>query len=284
MFTHALLVELAARRRAAPAINLYFMDRCADFLVFHVNVFSFEQAERCICLSNSFDNFENQLLPLNCTYTCNESGLLSTECGGESAFNVFLTDTTDLTVKSRCLSLQCGDYPIFSDHGCGDSLRSICIKPVDDNTTAKSWNQMKEYCKDIGVYPIGNLTLLKTTMACTESMHENPTPLWIGIVKDLYQNEDQGQLIPTSEQISIKRCMKCRFDYTTKVPDCQYNRCNDKLNTQRRRILRHHYLNIQTQFIQKPQQEFLLLLRCLKPHRLLLLIWKVLEAMKKVQS
>lgn len=66
---------------------------------------------------------------------------------------------------------------------------------VDDNTTAKSWNQMKEYCKGIGVYPIGNLTLSNTTMACTESMHENPTPLWIGIVKDLYQNEDQGMTI-----------------------------------------------------------------------------------------
>lgn len=72
-------------------INPHFIAICAGFLVFHVNVFSFEQAERCICLSDSFDNFQNQLASLNCTYTCNESGLLSNECGGESAFNVFRT-------------------------------------------------------------------------------------------------------------------------------------------------------------------------------------------------
>lgn len=74
---------------------------------------------------------------------------------------------------------------------------------MDDNTTAKSWNQMKEYCKNIGVYPIGNLTLLNTTMACTESMHENSTPLWIGIVKDLYQNEDQGMTVLVINTFSI---------------------------------------------------------------------------------
>lgn len=51
---------------------------------------------------------------------------------------------------------------------------------------------MKEYCKDIGVYPIGNLTLSNTTMACMESMHKSPTPIWTGIVRDLYQNKEQG--------------------------------------------------------------------------------------------
>lgn len=53
---------------------------------------------------------------------------------------------------------------------------------------------MKEYCKGIGVYPIGNLTLSNTTMACMESMHTISTPLWTGIVRDLYQNKEQGMI------------------------------------------------------------------------------------------
>lgn len=51
---------------------------------------------------------------------------------------------------------------------------------------------MKEYCKSIKVYPIGNLTLSNTTKACMESMHNTSTPLWIGIVRDLYENKEQG--------------------------------------------------------------------------------------------
>lgn len=53
---------------------------------------------------------------------------------------------------------------------------------------------MKEYCKSIKVYPIGNLTLSNASMACMESMHETSTPLWIGIVRDIYQNKEQGMI------------------------------------------------------------------------------------------
>lgn len=38
---------------------------------------------------------KNQLNPSKCAYTCNETTLLSTECGGELAFNVFLTGLID---------------------------------------------------------------------------------------------------------------------------------------------------------------------------------------------
>lgn len=75
--------------------------------------------------------------------------------------------------------------------GC-HKLALICFLLVGNGTTAKSWKQMKEYCKSIKVYPIGNLTLSNTSMACMESMHETSTPLWIGIVKDIYQNKEQG--------------------------------------------------------------------------------------------
>lgn len=42
--------------------------------------------------------------------------------------NYDFTDTTDLSVKSRCLSLECGAYPIFTNNFCGDSLLTICSK------------------------------------------------------------------------------------------------------------------------------------------------------------
>lgn len=51
----------------------------------------FDQNKTCICLSDGFDSSTNQLASSNCTYTCTRGGLLSTECGGTSAFNVFLT-------------------------------------------------------------------------------------------------------------------------------------------------------------------------------------------------
>lgn len=190
------------------------------------------QAKSCNCLSDSFDNSQNRLAPSNCTFKCNESGLLSTECGGESSFNVFLTDTTNLSVQSRCLSLECDKSPKYRDYRCGESLGFVCNKPVGNGTTAKSWKQMKEYCKSIKVYPIGNLTLSNTSMACMESMHETSTPLWIGIVKDIYQNKEQGQLIPESERLLIKKCMKCYFNASIQESECQYTSCNKNLSTE----------------------------------------------------
>lgn len=71
---------------------------------------------------------------------------------------------------------------------------------------------MKEYCKSIGVYPIGNLTLSNTTMACMESMHTNPTPLWTGIVRDLYEKKEQGitfLVLILSKYIRISNYLIC---------------------------------------------------------------------------
>lgn len=51
----------------------------------------FSLGKKCICPSYGFDNSKNKLESSYCTYMCNDTTLLSTECGGESAFNVFLT-------------------------------------------------------------------------------------------------------------------------------------------------------------------------------------------------
>lgn len=52
---------------------------------------SFVQARKCICLSDGFDYSKSKLDPSNCNYMCSDTTLLSTDCGGETGFNVFLT-------------------------------------------------------------------------------------------------------------------------------------------------------------------------------------------------
>lgn len=47
----------------------------------------------------------------------------------------------------------------------------------------------------------------------------------------MYQKEDQGQLITTAEQTSIKQCMTCLFDESSPLPDCQYVYCDLNLTT-----------------------------------------------------
>lgn len=49
------------------------------------------QGNSCICLPNGFDDSKSRLLSSFCNYTCDKSLLMSSECGGESAFNIFST-------------------------------------------------------------------------------------------------------------------------------------------------------------------------------------------------
>lgn len=187
------------------------------------------QNNTCICLPDGFDSSKNQLASSVCTYTCSNDKLLSTECGGESAFNVFLTDTTNLNVNSKCLSLQCGADPKFLNNACNNSLITICSSLEADNTTYTTWMKNKENCKVKGYYPLGNLTLSNITMACSESNHNNTSPRWIGVVHEVNKTEDQGQLITKSDQIFVKRCLKCLFNERTQTPQCENEFCGINL-------------------------------------------------------
>ena len=71
----------------AIAINLFsiFIKLLNHFLSFQKNL--------CICLSRHFDFSNNLLSPSKCSFECNNSELLLHECGGETAYNVFLTGT-----------------------------------------------------------------------------------------------------------------------------------------------------------------------------------------------
>ncbi|XP_034307350.2 uncharacterized protein [Magallana gigas] len=184
------------------------------------------QARKCICLSDGFDYSKGKLDPSNCSYMCSDTTLLSTECGGETGFNVFLTDTTILNIDGRCLTIQCVADPKFTDYSCNDFLSSICSNLVDVSNVY-SWTNTKDYCKITGTYPIGNLTLSNVKMACIESNLSNASPRWIGVVKELHNTQDQGQLITYPDQKFITSCMKCRVNYTTQEPQCQYEFCND---------------------------------------------------------
>lgn len=191
------------------------------------NIFVFAvQAGKCVCLSESFDYTKNQLAASRCTYRCDEMDLLSTECGGESAFNVFLTDSSILKVNSRCLSLECGGNPMFREFQCSTSLPTICSAL---ELTSETWTTGKKYCKDRGTYPVGNLSLSDITLTCEATKGTGSAPHWIGVVKEMYQKEDQGQLITKAEQTFIKQCMKCLFQEISQLPECQYVYCYDDL-------------------------------------------------------
>ena len=63
------------------------------------------QAMRCVCLSSNFSDLQNQLVPLKCNYSCNNSVLLTEECGGEWTFNVFMTGSCVNIYICKCFSL-----------------------------------------------------------------------------------------------------------------------------------------------------------------------------------
>ena len=62
---------------------VYLSSYWTNFFVYQKNL--------CICLSRHFDFSNNLLSPSKCSFECNNSMLLRHECGGQSAYNVFLT-------------------------------------------------------------------------------------------------------------------------------------------------------------------------------------------------
>lgn len=49
------------------------------------------QLNTCVCLSDGFDDNKGQLPASNCSFICDNCTLLTNECGGVSAYNVFYT-------------------------------------------------------------------------------------------------------------------------------------------------------------------------------------------------
>uniref|UniRef100_K1QIQ9 UPF0407 protein C2orf39-like protein n=1 Tax=Magallana gigas TaxID=29159 RepID=K1QIQ9_MAGGI len=155
------------------------------------------EGNSCICLPNGFDDFKNRLPPSKCTYMCDKALLMSSECGGESAFNIFST---------------------ASSHFNGSS-------PTTDNNL--KWRDGMNRCKSNGVYLIGKINLTNIVSACQTFTHNQR---WIGVVKESYTSYDQGNDITEIKQM-ISYCQQCRMMKNGIDHECEYVQCTKKLKS-----------------------------------------------------
>lgn len=194
------------------------------------------QGKTCVCLSSGFED-SKRLHSSNCTYACEEGLLMSSECGGESAVNVFSTDTSILKIKSHCLSLQCGGDSKLVDTKCESALPTICsdrkIVPPSVNpnyptctTENVKWRCGMDRCKSNGVYLFGKMNLTDISSACRSYIN---TPRWIGVVKEIYITIDQGKIITESEKMFHNACQQCRNGENG--IDCRFIECTSKSNS-----------------------------------------------------
>eukprot|EP00105_Crassostrea_gigas_P042775 XP_019926923.1 PREDICTED: uncharacterized protein LOC105338041 [Crassostrea gigas] len=213
---------------------------CQEYC-FLKNILEFAvKGNSCICLPNGFDDFKNRLPPSKCTYMCDKALLMSSECGGESAFNIFSTETSILGIKSRCcrcLSLQCGTDSKLVDTDCRLPLPVICSdrkitsshfngsSPTTDNNL--KWRDGMNRCKSNGVYLIGKINLTNIVSACQTFTHNQR---WIGVVKESYTSYDQGNDITEIKQM-ISYCQQCRMMKNGIDHECEYVQCTKKLKS-----------------------------------------------------
>lgn len=185
------------------------------------------QGMKCVCLSPDFNVKNNQLPSSKCTYRCSNSALLSTECGGNTAFNVFFTDRTNLMAKENCLSLQCGNDPKILTYKCSDSLPPLCSTSILDNSTSinANWTGSMRICKMNDTYLLGNINLSNVTSACLR--HEHGAPYWIGIFREKYFNTDKGQLIGQSAKTFFNKCQRCKVKKSGQS-ECKFVGCEEE--------------------------------------------------------
>ncbi|XP_061186981.1 uncharacterized protein LOC133195129 [Saccostrea echinata] len=124
------------------------------------------QAKLCICLPHALDVLP--LIPNMCNYTCDNSLLLASECGGESSFNVFESENYTQNVQS------------------------------------KTWRMKMLECQSFGAYLLGNLSLLSAALACMSVNEAFSGPRWIGVVRYTYESTDRAvtELVKTGIYIS----------------------------------------------------------------------------------
>lgn len=192
------------------------------------------QGITCVCLSNEFNDNGGQLSPSKCGFMCDNCTLLTNECGGDSAYNVFYTDSTDLKIPSHCLSLQCQNDPRFVNTYCNQFLPPLCnIKPSDNrfmnDKLSNIWKNGMAFCKDTdnGFYLLGNITLLDAKSACTG--FQNSGPGWIGVIKENVVKSDEGQFIDKPYRAFFNTCQTCGFKIQAQL--CEYIHCNQSLTS-----------------------------------------------------
>lgn len=59
----------------------------------------FDQKNTCVCLSDQFNDNAVQFSSSKCSFMCDEVTLLTAECGGDKAFNVFYTGLNNESLR-----------------------------------------------------------------------------------------------------------------------------------------------------------------------------------------
>ncbi|XP_062571201.1 uncharacterized protein LOC134233238 [Saccostrea cucullata] len=180
------------------------------------------KATECVCLQKDFKGI--QLSWDECDRDClNADDILSTECGGDEAFTVFSTETSNqfTDVEKRCIALMCEkDVSRFKPFDCSSPLGIICsISEI--YVDQKRWRLSFQKCKSINSTNQNRMIdLSKAEEACDIINITFDAPLWIGIVRENYVSEDQGESI--LDKSLVTKCQKCKYSH------CEFVTCSEK--------------------------------------------------------
>ncbi|XP_062613606.1 uncharacterized protein LOC134275345 [Saccostrea cucullata] len=188
----------------------------------HYSVYAMKATE-CVCLQKDFKGIH---LPWDeCDRHClNENDdILSTECGGKEAFNVFSTETGNqfTDVDKQCIALLCEeDFSRFKPLDCSDPLEMICS--ISEVYSIKgNWRSSFQKCKSVNnTNQNGILDLSNAEEACNVINVTSEAPLWVRVVREIYMSEDQGESF--FDKTLITKCQKCKNSH------CEFVTCFEK--------------------------------------------------------
>ncbi|XP_048742224.2 uncharacterized protein LOC125655765 isoform X2 [Ostrea edulis] len=186
------------------------------------------KSRRCHCLMVLPTTHSTKPL---CSFGCDNKfdDKLSTECGGDTAFNVFATSEEEFhdQLQYNCLNLECGNSSkILKTENCSDALHAICGENLAIRDNYSGWRSQLENCKSRNnAYLYGNVDIRGAPAACRNIAMSFESPNWIGVLREQYQSEDRSKSGPGN--ISKNRallCQKCNRD------GCIFTNCYEKLH------------------------------------------------------
>lgn len=150
----------------------------------------------CLCIErNVFLNPSNKLTPSACNYTCgDQDDIVSGDCGGERAYNLFEYQEVKFNSVETCLSLQCYNFQTrFIPKNCSEHLHQMCeYWEIPDNGYAGSWSSSMEQCKNSHTpyYLLGDIQLKFPHIACL-LFHHKFQVFWVGFTRRVYISIDK---------------------------------------------------------------------------------------------
>ncbi|XP_062615157.1 uncharacterized protein LOC134276893 [Saccostrea cucullata] len=220
------VVEIMERKSVGACQEICKNENSSTFAV---------KLNKCTCLKGlvNFD-YMFEYSPSHCNYSCDSiDEIYSRECGGETAYNVYISDQDDSIMTNKsCMLLQCDHErrdPKFISSDCSHYYTKICLKQNSSNEQhiASNWSHSMERCKrsEPSSYMYGNLDLTNASGSCLSIPNGNSDVNWIGIARQSYAKIDQGWIIEDYEKAYFMLCQKCR------AGKCTFSSCTDKINT-----------------------------------------------------